>query len=248
MSTRFVLKARRAFGPELEGEALVSRDPIHFLMDIASETGVVIGVKHCLYGKNVTDKILVIPSAKGGVMSTMAIAELIKNKSGPRALLYDKTNPIMVQGAVMTNIPIMDGFGQNPVEVIRSGEGKIDLVHFGCPHLHLAEIQMLAEGFLGKKKHPEVRVWLFTALATKTMADSAGYTKILEDAGCEFFTGACGINIPAKEVRKLLENKVQVSDHVKHCYDAPTFTGDINLKTILRPTEECVQAALTGRV
>lgn len=129
-----------------------------------------------------------------------------------------------------------------------SGEGKIDLVHFGCPHLHLAEIQMLAERFLGKKKHSDVRVWLFTAPATKTMADLAGYTRVLEDAGCEFFTGACGINIPVKEARRLLENKVQVSDHVKHCYYAPTFTGDINLKTILRPTEECVRAALTGRV
>ena len=122
MSTRFVLKAKRAFGPESEGEALVSRDPIHFLMDIAPETGIVIGIKHSLYGKNVTDKILVIPSAKGGVMSTMAIAELIKNKNGPKALLYNKTNPIMVQGAVLTNIPIMDGFEQNPVEVIRSGD------------------------------------------------------------------------------------------------------------------------------
>jgi len=128
------------------------------------------------------------------------------------------------------------------------GEGKIDLVHFGCPHLHLAEIQMLAEKFSGKKKHPEVRVWLFTAPATKVMADLAGYTKILEDAGGEFFTGACGINIPAKEAKKLLGNKVQVSDHVKHCYYAPTFMGDIGLKTILRPTEECIQAALTGRV
>jgi len=129
-----------------------------------------------------------------------------------------------------------------------SGEGRVDLVHFGCPHLHLAEIQMLAEKFSGKKKHPDVRVWVFTAPATKAMADLAGYTKILEDAGCEFFSGACGINIPSKEARKLLGGKVQVSDHVKHCYYAPTFMGDIGLRTILRPTEECIQAALSGRV
>ena len=129
-----------------------------------------------------------------------------------------------------------------------SGEGKIDLVHFGCPHLHLAEIQMLAGRFFGKKRHPDVRVWLFAAPATKAMADLAGYTKILEDAGCEFFTGACCINIPVKEASKLFRNKVQVSDHVKHCYYAPTFAGDINFRTILRTTEECVQAAFTGRV
>ena len=78
--------------------------------------------------------------------------------------------------------------------------------------------------------------------------DLEGYTKTLEDAGCEFFTGACCINIPAKEAKKLLGGKVQVSDHVKHCYYAPTFMGEIGLKTILKPTEECVQAALSGTV
>jgi len=63
-----------------------------------------------------------MPSAKGGVQSAMSIAELQKDGFGPRALLYDKTNPIMVQGAIMTNIPIMDCFDQNPAEVIKSGD------------------------------------------------------------------------------------------------------------------------------
>jgi predicted aconitase with swiveling domain len=122
LSTKIVLKASRKFGPELEGEALVSRDPIHFTLDVANETGIVIGTKHDLYGENITDKILVIPSAKGGVQSAMSIAELLKNGCGPKALLYNKTNPIMVQGAALVGIPIMDGFDQNLVEVVKSGD------------------------------------------------------------------------------------------------------------------------------
>ena len=122
MTTKIILKANRKFGPELEGEALVSREPIHFTLDVASETGIIMGAKHDLYGKSITDKILVMPSAKGGVQSAMSIAELLKNGFGPKALLYDRTNPIMVQGAIMTNIPIMDCFDQNPVEVIKSGD------------------------------------------------------------------------------------------------------------------------------
>ena len=31
--------------------------------------------------------------------------------------------------------------------------------------------------------------------------DLEGYAKTLENAGCEFFTGACCINIPAKEAK-----------------------------------------------
>jgi len=122
LSAKIILKASRKFGSELEGEALVSRDPIHFTLDIASETGMVIGTKHDIYGESIANKILVIPWAKGGVQSAMSIAELLRNGVGPKALLYDKTNPIMVQGAVMTNTPIMDGFDQNPVEVIKSGD------------------------------------------------------------------------------------------------------------------------------
>lgn len=122
MSSKIILKASRKFGPDLEGEALVSREPIHFTMDIVPETGVVMGAKHDLYGENITDKILVMPSAKGGVQSAMSIMELVDNGCGPKALLYTRTNPIMVQGAVLMNVPIMDFFDQNPVEVIRSGD------------------------------------------------------------------------------------------------------------------------------
>lgn len=129
-----------------------------------------------------------------------------------------------------------------------SGKGRIDYVHFGCPHLHLAELQMLAGEFSGKRKHADVRVWLFTSPATKAMSDLAGYTKVLEDAGCEFFAGACCINIPIREAKKLFANKVQVTDHLKHCYYAPTFAGDVKLKTILKTTKECIQAALTGKI
>ena len=80
------------------------------------------GAKHDLYGENVTDKILVMPSAKGGVQSAMSIMELIDNGCGPKALLYNRTNPIMVQGATMMNVPIMDFIDQNLVEIIRSGD------------------------------------------------------------------------------------------------------------------------------
>jgi len=122
MARQIILRASRKFGPESEGEALVSRDPVHFTLDVASETGIVIGTNRDLYGKNITDRILVLPSAKGGVQSAMSIAQLLKDGRGPKALLYDRTNPIMVHGAVLTNTPIMDRFNQNPVEVIKSGD------------------------------------------------------------------------------------------------------------------------------
>ena len=122
MSCKIVLKSRRGFGQEVEGEALVSQDPIHFTMDIGPHTGIGIGVGHELHGKSIAGKILVISGAKGGVASSMAIAQLVKDGCGPKALIYSRSNPIMVQGAIMANIPIMEHFNENPIEVIRSGD------------------------------------------------------------------------------------------------------------------------------
>jgi len=136
---------------------------------------------------------------------------------------------------------------EQPYEMF-SGDGRVDLIHFGCPHLHLKELAMLAEEFTGNKKHPDVRVWLFTAPATKAMCDMAGYTKSLEDAGCEFFTGTCTMMMPTRYAKRLLGNKVQVSDSIKQCYYSPRFAGDINHKTILKPTKECVKIAIRGRL
>ena len=102
--------------------------------------------------------------------------------------------------------------------------------------------------FRGKQKHPDVRVWVFTSPSTKRMADLAGYTEALETAGCEIFAGACGINIPPKEAKRLLGGKVQVTDHVKHAYYAPGLMGELDLRTVLKPTEGCVKAALNGKV
>ena len=72
--------------------------------------------------QNTTDKILVTPSAKGGVQSAMSIVELIDNGCGPKALFYNRTNPIMVKRAVIMNAPIMDFSDQNTVETMRSGD------------------------------------------------------------------------------------------------------------------------------
>jgi predicted aconitase with swiveling domain len=118
----FVLRAERATGHEVEGEALVSLDAIHFTMDIDPVSGIVTGKGHSLHGKSIVDKILVIAGAKGGIASASAILELVGNGCGPKGLLYRRTNPVMVQGAIVAGIPCMDGFELDPVESIKSGD------------------------------------------------------------------------------------------------------------------------------
>jgi predicted aconitase len=58
------------------------------------------------------------------------------------------------------------------------GEGEIDFVSLGCPHLSIAEIEHLARLLKGKQVKKEF--WITTARATKNASDQLGYTAIIE--------------------------------------------------------------------
>ncbi len=107
-----------------EGEALVSRQPIsHFMYDIENDTGVIRMVGHELNGKSVTGKILVYPSAIGptGGASGLFLKSKI-TKVGPRAILCRKVDPIDIAGALAGELAAVDGFKEDPIEEIKTGD------------------------------------------------------------------------------------------------------------------------------
>ncbi len=131
-----VLKACNACGADVDGEALVSRDPIHFLQDIDVHTGTVIGTGFHLRGGNIAGKILVVPGATGGTGSCVGLVLLANNKCGPKALLYKETDSIVVQGAILAGIPVMHHFDKDPLKEIKSG----DFLRVR-PREHLVEVE-----------------------------------------------------------------------------------------------------------
>lgn len=121
MST-LMIRGHKGFGPSVEGEALVSTDPVHFFTDISVRTGVGIRKGHSLFNKSVKGKILVLPTPKGGCAHAVAIPEMVANKVGPKALVFTLANPVVVQGAVLAGIPVVDRFDQDPLLVISTGD------------------------------------------------------------------------------------------------------------------------------
>jgi predicted aconitase len=63
----------------------------------------------------------------------------------------------------------------------------------------------------GKKVKKEF--WITTARPTKRIADEAGYTKIIEDAGAKFAADTCCVVAPIKERFKGI-----MVDSAKACY------------------------------
>lgn len=116
------ISVKRAFGPTVEGEAVISEEGFSPRYDLDRWTGEITKPGHKLEGTNIRDKICFFPTAKGGIAAGWAFYD-IKNKGiAPRAFIFGVTNPVMVQGAIFANITITEGWSQHPSLVISTGD------------------------------------------------------------------------------------------------------------------------------
>ncbi len=117
-----MLRVDRAFGPVVEGEAVVSSEGFSPRYDLDRWSGVITKRGHKLEGVNIRDKILFFPTAKGGIAAGWAFYDIKSKGIAPKAFIFGVTNPVMVQGAVFANITITEGWSRPPEEVIRTGD------------------------------------------------------------------------------------------------------------------------------
>lgn len=115
-------KVKRAFGPIVEGEALVSTEGFSPRYDLDRWSGVISRPGHALEGHNISDKILITPSAKGGIAAGWAFYDLKHKGIAPKAFVFGVTNPVMVQGAVFAGITITEGWSRSPYEMVKTGD------------------------------------------------------------------------------------------------------------------------------
>ncbi|HVZ45964.1 MAG TPA: DUF126 domain-containing protein [Ramlibacter sp.] len=113
---------RRAWGAKLTGTALVMREGFSPRYDLDRLTGVISRVGHSAEGESVAGRVLVIPTVKGGVAGGWAFADMLHKGIAPRALVFGRLNPVMVQGAVLAGLPIMEGLSAQALERIRTGD------------------------------------------------------------------------------------------------------------------------------
>lgn len=123
MSSRIiVLRGHPGIGPAVEGEALVSRHGFSARYDLNRKTGVFSRESHDLYGRSVVGKVLVHPTAKGGVATAWALLDMKARGTAPAAIIFGAANPIMVQGAALADLSLMDRLAPDPLTAIESGD------------------------------------------------------------------------------------------------------------------------------
>nr|WP_202411787.1 DUF126 domain-containing protein [Paracandidimonas lactea] len=90
--------------------------------DLDRVTGIISRIGHSVEGESVKGKILVIPTSKGGVAGGWAFFDLLHKGIAPLALVFGKLNPVMVQGAVLANMPITEGWDKDLVQLLKTGD------------------------------------------------------------------------------------------------------------------------------
>lgn len=115
-------RVRRAAGPVVEGEAVISTEGFSPRYDLDRWSGVISKPGHKLEGVSIRDRILFFPTAKGGIAAGWAFNDLIGKGIAPRAFVFGVTNPVMVQGAIYAGIAITEGWDPDPVGIVKTGD------------------------------------------------------------------------------------------------------------------------------
>jgi predicted aconitase with swiveling domain len=102
-----------------KGIALVSKKPLSFLGGVDYNTGVVIEKGHDLKGEPLKDKILCFPSGHGSTVGSYVLYSLVKKGLGPKAIVNQVADTIVVVGAIIAEIPMVD---QVDIKQIRTGD------------------------------------------------------------------------------------------------------------------------------
>jgi hypothetical protein len=117
-----VLTGHPGVGDLVEGAALVSAEGFSARYDLDRTTGTISRESHPLYGRSIAGTVLVCPLAKGGFATSWALLDLKSRGLAPRAMLFGWANPVMVQGAVLAGVTLMDRLTPDPTEAIKTGD------------------------------------------------------------------------------------------------------------------------------
>ena len=102
--------ARHAIGRPVKAQALVASDGFSARYDLDRIAGVFSRPAHKLAGQSYVGRVLVLDAAKGGVASAWMLREMASRGVVPAALVFNRVNPILAQGAAFGEITLLAGF------------------------------------------------------------------------------------------------------------------------------------------
>ena len=131
------LRCHPGIGEEVTGEALVTDDNFSARYDLDRTKGIFSRPQHKLAGESYVDKILVVNTAKGGVATAWMLREMATRGMAPKAILLNRANTILAQGAAFAGMALCDRFDDGDVTkliatgdwvVVHPKQGRIEIM------------------------------------------------------------------------------------------------------------------------
>ncbi len=116
-----IFYAAAGMGRKLQAEALVASDGFSARYDLDRIRGIFSRPEHKLAGESYDGRVLVLDAAKGGVATAWMLYEMKARGVMPAALVLNRVNPIMVQGAALADFTMISGFDCDITTTIPNG-------------------------------------------------------------------------------------------------------------------------------
>lgn len=107
---------------KVTGSVLFSPSPISFLGDVDTETGKIIDSESPIYGKSLKDTIFVFPRGRGSTVGSYIIYGLKINNVSPLALVAEEAETIVIAGAILADIPLVDMPDKDLFSMVETGD------------------------------------------------------------------------------------------------------------------------------
>ena len=117
-----VLHCHKGIGPAVTGTALVAKDNFSARYDLDRKRGVFSRPSHALAGQSYAGRVLVLDTTKGGVATAWMLHEMKERGIVPLALVFNRVNPILAQGAAFGGVTLVDRFEGDVTDLIQTGD------------------------------------------------------------------------------------------------------------------------------
>jgi predicted aconitase with swiveling domain len=116
-----IFYAAAGMGCKVQAQALAASDGFSARYDLDRVRGIFSRPEHKLAGESYRGRVLVLDAAKGGVATAWMLYEMKSRGVVPAALVLNRVNPIMVQGAALADFTMISGFDLDITKTIASG-------------------------------------------------------------------------------------------------------------------------------
>ena len=120
---KILIKCKVAVKGSAEGNALVLNEALSFLEGVNMETGEFNEDSYPeLKGQNLAGKIIIYPYGKGSCGDSIRLWRTHINGVGPAGIINHYADPILVQGALLSDIPMVYEPDKDPLQIASSGD------------------------------------------------------------------------------------------------------------------------------